>query len=67
MGTDQPNGVHSDETHANNGKTGYDSPLKGVDSENHIPHYNGKGKDVIALYRWAAGPYSSFLSCLDLS
>ena len=51
MGMDQPNGEHSDETHTNGGKKGYDSPVKGVDSQTLIPHYNGKGKDVIGLYR----------------
>ena len=51
MGMDQPNGEHSDVTHTNGGKKGYDSPVKGVDSQTLIPHYNGKGKDVIGLYR----------------
>ena len=51
MGMDQPNGEHSDGSHTNGGKKGYDSPVKGVDSQTLIPHYNGKGKDVIALYR----------------
>ncbi|CAK0784815.1 hypothetical protein CVIRNUC_008019 [Coccomyxa viridis] len=51
MGMDQPNGEHSDGIHTNGGMKGYDSPVKGVDSQTLIPHYNGKGKDVIALYR----------------
>ena len=51
MGMDQPNGELSDVTHTNGGKKGYDSPVKGVDSQTLIPHYNGKGKDVIGLYR----------------
>ena len=49
MGTEKPTGVHPDKLA--NGVNGHSGNGTNMERSNSVQHFDGKGKDVIPLYR----------------
>ncbi len=54
MGTEKPTGEHPDKLA--NGVNGHSGNGTTMERSNSVQHFDGKGKDVIPLYRYGAIP-----------
>ena len=54
MGTEKPTGEHPDKLA--NGVNGHSGNGTKMERSNSVQHFDGKGKDVIPLYRYGATP-----------